>query len=433
MFTGIATGIVDSGFSVALIHRQDVTLADESTVFWFNLGVGTIASIVLLLMAPIIARIFQLPVLIPLTAVMALNVLLGSLGSIHATLLTKKLDFRALMKAGAISTVVSGIIASAMAYRGFGVWALATQVVVSTAVSTVCLWILSGWRPQFTFRRDTVHRYFGFGGYLLASSILDMAYARIWTVLIGKFFSVKDLGLYSRAESTKQVPVGTLTGVLARVTLPVFSTAAENKERLRRGVKLALRSIMLINVPMMLGLAVVAEPLFQTIFGDKWSAAVPFFQVLCIGGILYPLQVINLNVLTAQGHSKLFFRLEIIKLALGLGLLAIGAWFGVMGIAWSQVAMSVLGFGINAYYTKRHLNYGAIAQFVDVLPVMAVSIPMVVGAWWLHSQLRLSPVFMLVGLSGFGALVFFAASWIFRLNALAEIVDLFRGRRPEIT
>ena len=433
MFTGIATVFVDSGFSAALIQRRGVTHVDESTVFWFNLAAGAAVSFLLLLLAPIIAHAFSLPILIPLTAVMAVNVFISALGSIHATLLTKHLNFRDLMKVGAAATLVSGGVATAMAWRGYGVWALAAQTIVSTAMTTGLLWSISSWRPAFVFSMHSVRRFFGFGGYLLGSSLLDMIYARIWTVLIGSFFGVRELGFYSRADNTKQVPIGTLTGILMRVAFPVFSAASHDKEQLRRGVRFALRSMMLINVPMMLGLAAIAEPLILSFYGQQWLGAVPFFQILCLGAALHPLQVINLNVLSAQGHSKLFFRLEIVKLLLGLALLGGGVFFGMIGIAWSQVVMCVLGFGINAYYTKRYLDYGVVAQSRDVFPVIATATAMALAVTWMrwHSPLTRFPAIMTM--SAFGALIFVGGCWLFKVDALHDVIELLRGRKPEVT
>ena len=163
------------------------------------------------------------------------------------------------MKAGGTATGVSGAVATVLAWHGYGVWALAAQAIVSTAVTTGLLWWISDWRPAFTFRMNSVRRFFGFGGYLLASSLLDMFYARLWTLLIGKIFGVPELGLYSRADNTKQTPLNTLTGILVRVAFPVFSAASQETEQLRRGVRFAVRSMMLVNVPMMFGLAVVAN------------------------------------------------------------------------------------------------------------------------------------------------------------------------------
>ena len=202
LFTGIASAFVDSGFSSALIQRQDITHTDESTVFWFNLAIGALVAISLWAAAPLIARFFVLPVLLPLTGLLALNIFLSALGSIHGTLLTKHLNFRVQMKIGAFSSLISGAIAITMAYYGYGVWALAAQTLAATILTTLLLWCLSPWRPALVFSKRSVRELFGFGGYMLASGLLDIIYNRAYTLLIGHFFGVKKLGFYNRADGT---------------------------------------------------------------------------------------------------------------------------------------------------------------------------------------------------------------------------------------
>ena len=373
LFVGLAGVFVDSGFSAALIQRQDTTHTDESTVFWFNLAMGGAMAVGLWLLAPSIAKFFDSPVLAPLTGVLAMNLFIGALGSIHGTLLAKRLDFKTPMKIGAIATTVSGGLGISIAWQGHGVWALAIQTLVSTILTTALLWLLSRWRPRLEFSLASVRCLFGFGGYLMMAGLLDVAYSRIYTLLIGKFWTVRELGFYNRADSTKQLPVGVLTGILSRVAFPIFSAAAADKEKLRRGVRQALRGMMLINVPMMLGLMVTAEPLVLTLYGAQWLPAVPMLQVLCLAGMLWPLHVINLNVLMAQGHSRLFFRLEVAKKVVGTAVLTGGTIYGVMGIAWSQVVFGLLAFGINAHYTRIHLGYSVWEQISDFLPALAIS------------------------------------------------------------
>jgi len=178
LFMDVANRFVDSGFSSALIQSQEVTHADESTVFWFTVISGAVVALALLAAAPVIAGVFSLPILIPLTEIMALGIFISALGSIQATLLTKKLDFRTQMKVGGIATIISGVTAITMAWRGYGVWSLAAQAITASAVTTMLLWFFSEWRPSFIFCRGAVKRYFGFGGFLLLSGLVDCLYRR---------------------------------------------------------------------------------------------------------------------------------------------------------------------------------------------------------------------------------------------------------------
>jgi O-antigen/teichoic acid export membrane protein len=194
-------------------------------------------------------------------------------------------------------------------------------------------------------------------------------------------------------------------------------------------VQLALRGIMLVNVPMMLGLAAVAEPLVLTLFGTRWLPAVPIMQVLCLGGVLWPLHVINLNVLLAQGYSHLFFRLEVAKKVLGVSFLAAGALFGVMGMAWSQVAFGPLAFAINAHYSKRFLDYGIVAQVRDLASMFAAAIAMAIGTYWIGTRLNLAPILELLVLTGLGSASYLLIVWLCRLAALRDVIEVVRSRK----
>lgn len=426
LFIGIASAFVDSGFSAALIQQREVTKADESTVFWFNLLIGALAAMALWAVGPTISNFYGLRILMPLMNVMALNIFISALGSIHATLFAKRLEFRTLMKVSAVATVFSGVTAVYMASNDFGIWALAAQTVVATSVTTAMLWVLSKWRPSFIFSMESARRLFGFGGYMLASSLLNIIYGRAYSLLIGKFYGVSELAFYNRAESIVGLPSGVLSSIMTRVSFPIFSEASKDKDKLYRGTRFAVRNIMLINVPIMLGLAAISESVVLTLFGQKWLPSVPVMQVLCIGGIFWPLHVINLDVLKSQGHSRLFFNLEIIKVGIGVLSLSIGAMFGVIGVAWSAVFLSGLSFFINAHYTKKFLNYGAVDQILDVIPVFIVSLFMATAVRIIYFKVQILQELQLVFLTGSGLIMLLCICYFCKLKSFKEMIILLK-------
>lgn len=433
LFLGIATVLADGGFGIAVIQRQDITHEEESTAFWINLAVGAALSLGLGALAPVIAAFYNQPVLKPLTVVMSLNVFLSSLGVVHLALLTRRLDFRVLLKISAVATMLSGTIAVWMAWQGFGVWALAAQSVVMTGCTTALLWLFNSWRPALTFNRKSARSLFTFGGYMLAAHLMDTSYTRLYTVLLGKLHGVRELGFYVRADGTQQLLSGSFSNIVSRVALPVFSATANDQGRLRRGVRTALRGLMLVNAPIMLGAAAVAAPLVSTLFGTSWAPAVPILQVLCLAGLLLPLHVLNLNVLTAQGHSRLLLRLEVVKKSVGVVLLILGALQGIMGVAWAYVLFSVIAFGINAHYTRRFLGYGVLAQLADVLPIVALAVPMAIVINLAANAWHARPLVELLVLSASGAALFILAAVAVRLGALRDLATaLGRGSDNEL-
>jgi O-antigen/teichoic acid export membrane protein len=179
----------------------------------------------------------------------------------------------------------------------------------------------------------------------------------------------------------------------------------------------------------MLGLAATAETFVPVVFGVKWLPAVPLLRILCIAGFFWPLHQINLSVLTAQGYSHLFFRLEVIKKVVGIPFIAVSCIFGVMGIAWGTAALGVVGFGINAYYTQRHLGYGAMAQLRDFFPIVAAAIPMALGVYLIGHFWHPSPIVKLASQVTIGVACFTVIAWSLRLSAFRDAMGLLK--RPK--
>lgn len=428
IFIGVATVFINSGFTSALVQRQEVSDVDLSSVFYFNIFAALIISILLCFAAPWISSFYNLPILTPLTRLMAITLFIGSLGSIQSTLLTKELNFRRQCAISLVSVVLSGVSAIVLAWHGYGVWSLAFSTLIATCATTILLWILNSWRPSLSFSFNSIRQLFRFGSYLLFSGLLDTIFSRMNTLFIGKFYSARDLGYYSRADGTQQLPTGLLAGIIGRVAFPIFAAAHQDKELLRSGLRKAITTIMMLNIPMMFGMAVTARPLVFVIFGEQWLPCVPYLQILCLGGIFWPLHVLNLNVLIAQGHSNLFFRLEVIKKVIGIGILGSACFFGIIAIAWSTVATGLICFVLNARYSGLILNYGTIYQSIDLLPYFGASLVMVMSVMTvtllpLHSPLLIFTTQIFIGIS-----VYFLICYFFRLSAFVEFFKVIELR-----
>ncbi|MDD2580812.1 MAG: lipopolysaccharide biosynthesis protein [Desulfuromonadaceae bacterium] len=426
IFLGIADIFVNAGFSAALIQKQNVTHDDESTVFWFNVVSGVIFTGLLFALAPLLADFFKLPVLLPLTMLMACNVLVSSTSSVHRTLLGKRLDFKTTTKIALTSTVLSGCVAISMAWLGYGVWSLAGLAMVKTACEAVLLWHFSRWRPDFLFNYNSFRRLFGFGGYLFAANFVSMLYNQGSSLLIGKLFGTRDLGFFNRANSTQQMLPGSFSGLLSRVMFPVFSSVNYDKDRLKRGVNLSICSSMLIISPLSFGLAAVADPFTRVVFGDKWLPMVPIIQILCVGGLLYPMQLINRNILQAQGHGDSFLKIELVKSFSGVVLLIIGSIYGILGIAITRALHNILELTISTYYTGKYLDYGIFKQLFDCRSSIALSIGMAVIVFLADYVLNIGPLARLVVLCVLGASVYLAGNYLFGTSSFKNVVTEIR-------
>ena len=423
VFMSVSSLFIDGGFGQALIQRKCVTSIDESSVFWFNIVVSLIAVTSIWALAPWISEYFELPILKPLAYLMSVNLFLSALGSVPKTMLTKRLEFRSMLNISVMASFLSGIVAVLLAWMGYGVWSLAWQTIVATSITSIMFWRRYPISLSVGFKFSVLGKLSRFGGYMMASSLLNSLHSGLQATLISKLFSVTELGFYLRAQGTLALPVGMTSGVVERVALPVFSEAASDPLRLTRAVRQLLAGLMFINVPMTLGLAATAEQITLMIFGEKWLPAVPYLQVLCFAGVLWPLHVVNLKALLSQGRSNLYFRLEFVKRVMGIVVIVAASLHSMMAIVWGQVAVGVISFILNSHYSARFLNYSTGHQLKDVIPIGAVSAGMAMLVWVVGRAINFGPAVELAILVPLGALTYVSICYWLKISGFTEILD----------
>lgn len=432
VFTSIGTLLVDSGFGAALIQRQQTTADDETTVFIFTMVVGMATAAILALAAPTIAAFFNQPKLIDLTRVMAVVLPFGAFAAVPDALLTMKLDFKARARAEVVASLSSGTVAVALAMRGFGVWSLAWQGIVAIGLRGILLWAYSGWRPRGRYRCASFRLLFGFGGYMLLSGLLNTVAVRLQSLMIGKLFDSSALGLYTVAQNTQSAPATFMSRVLSRVGLPVFSTIAHDRKKLVAALRSSLRMAMFLFVPCMVGIAVVAHPLIEMLYGARWLEAAPMLSVLALGASLWPVHVLNLAAISAQGRSDLYLRLEIIKQAVCIALVLAFARWGPLAIAWSVLLAGLFSAVLNTYYSWRLLGYGCFAQLADQWPTIALSGVAAMLGWAVMHWNKAGPVTMII------AVMVSAAAYLLLANItksealrdLRSVIYTLRAKQP---
>ncbi len=427
IFIAISQTLIDSGFSNALIRKANQSDVDYSTVFYFNIGVGLLLYCILFLISPYIARFYNTPELTNLTKVVALNLFINSLTVVQYAILTIRIDFKTQAKASLCAAIVSGIVGIVMAYKGFGVWALATQTVLNGAVNAILLWILSGWIPLKAFSYRSFRELFSFGSKLLFSGLLDVTYRNIYTIVIGKKFASADLGYYTRADQFAQFPSSNLTGILQRVTFPVLSSIQDEEIRLASAYRKFLRLSVYVVFPLMTGLAALAYPLINYLLTEKWGFAALLLQILCLSYMWYPVHAINLNLLQVKGRSDLFLRLEIIKKILGVLVLCITLPFGLIFMCWGLIFTSLIALVINTYYTGKLIHIDFFRQMRDILPALLYSLSM--GAIvWICIQFISGELLQLITGICLGTIYYFMVSYLTRSQDLRELIFLVRKR-----
>lgn len=426
----VGNALLDGGLTKSLIRDDDCDQRDYSTVFLFHLVASLFIYIVVYFSAPLVSSFYDRPILIDIIRIYGLNIIITSFSAVQLARMTKTMDFKTQAVIAIPAAIISGIVGIWMAYHGYGVWSLVWSSIISSTLNSLQLWYYSGWKPDFLFHKERFIKHFRYGYKLTLSDLLNRTFSNIFLIVIGKYFSAAQVGFYTRAETMKQLPVTNISNALNKVTFPLFVSIQNENERLKIVYKKLMLVVMFIISPVLSILAVLAEPLFVLLFTEKWLPAVPFFQVLCLTGLLFPLHSYNLTILNVKGRSDLFLKLELIKKGLIIIGIVITLPLGIMALLYGQVIVSIIAFFFNAHYTKRFISYTSLEQIRDVMPILAVaalagSFVFLSDYFLLEDELHIIRIL----LGGFvGILSYLSIAYFLKFSSLFELLKLIRRK-----
>ena len=383
IFNTVLCGIVDSGFSNALIRKKDCTDDDYNTMFLTNLGISIVLYGLLFVSSPLVAHFFGRQELTALVRATGLLLFFNALSITQVTILTKRIDFKTKTKASLISAILSGIVGIAMAYTGFGVWALVGQMLSKQLLYTLCLWVLNKWWPKLKFSTESFAYMWGFGWKLLVSGLLNNIWSQLYQVVVGKFYSPATLGQYTRGREYASIFSSNLTTIIQRVSYPVLSEIQDDKQRMVEGYRRVIKMTMFITAICMIWMGAMAEPLIYCLIGPQWHEAATYLPLICVSMSLYPLHAINLNMLQVQGRSDIFLYLEIIKKIVALIPISIGIFVGIYWMLVASVVTGIISCFLNSWYTGKKLGYSSWKQLADVSGDYGISMLVAISVYFL--------------------------------------------------
>ena len=427
IFIAVAQSLIDSGFSQALIRKQDRTDVDNNTVFYFNIVVSALLYLILYVSAPFVADFYDTPQLCSVMRVVCLGIVFNSFAVVQRALLTIRIDFKTQAKAALTAAAISGIVGIVMAWHGLGVWSLVVQQLLNLGVNTGLLWLLSKWRPRLVYSWLSFHELFAFGSKLLASGLLDTVYRNIYPIVIGKLFSASSLGHYTRAHQFSEFPSSNVTGIIQRVTYPVLCEIQNDDVRLANIYRKFLKLSAFVIFPLMAGLAAVAGPFVNIMLGSQWGFCGQLLQVICFSMMWYPVHSINLNLLQVKGRSDLFLRLEVIKKILGVAVLCATAPFGLIVMCYGQIFSSLVSLVINTYYTGKLINVGFVRQMRDLLPTTILCLIMFTLILLVNHFIGNDVVELCTGIV-VGVVFYSLSSRVFKFSELDELLSLIKRK-----
>ena len=425
IFMGIGTTLLNSGLSQSLIRANDVDEIDYATVFYTNIGISIFVYILIFILAPYVSVFYEIEILTIIIRVYSIGFLISATSSIQTAILTKEMEFKKITGYQIPATVISIFSGIFLAMLDYGVWSLVWMFLINQLIRSIVFWYKSKWKPALVFDVKKLQKHFNFGYKLMLSGLINTAYNNIYNVIFGKYYALNILGFYERSFTFQHYITATITETISNVSYPLLSKIQDDRQKMIEVFKKIIKITFFILCPIMLGIIPISNSLFEFLLGEKWIGAVPFFKILCLSGILYPLHFLNINLLKVLGRSDLFLKIEIYKKLVGVSLILLLFRFGIDGLLASILITSFIGFFINTYYTQKLIGYGAIKQILDLLPTFILSIISTGVIFYFSNILRdfnlilqiLIPLFM-------GAFFFISSSLILKLSPVIEILNL---------
>lgn len=425
IFVLVAESLINSGFSQALIQKQDRSELDFSTVFCINLALALVLYLMLFVSSPIIASFYNSPLLEELSQYLFLVLIFNALCIVPRTKLNIALNFKLLAKVNFTSLIISSGVAIYAAINGCGVWSLVYQQLARSFATMLLLYFLNYWRPSLVFSQVSFKNLFGFGSKLLIAGVLATIVNNLYALLIGRYFGAKDVGYYMQGQKISSILAGTVNSALQGVTFPVMTSVQHDRARLLDIYKRVVEMTAFVVFPVMIGFTFIAEPFVHLFLTEKWLPAVPIIQWLCLAAMLVPLNALHLNILNVIGRSDLFLKTDIIKLPINLVALYIALPYGIEGVVVGQFITRILAFIINSYYPGQLLGYGLWPQVKDLLPIIAIS----VGLALVLSLVNIDDHFLgMISTMIIGFLAYFIMALTIKVSAMSEIVNLVKSK-----
>ncbi|MCL2425492.1 MAG: lipopolysaccharide biosynthesis protein [Oscillospiraceae bacterium] len=427
VITSFIDVFIRSGFGKSLIQKENADDIDFSTVFYLTTAISIVAYVLLYFTAPIIANFFEHPQIVPTLRLMSLPMLISGLNIVQIAYASRNMLFDSFFWATLGAVIISSAVAITLAIAGYGIWTLVVHHLVGAVVSTIILWFTLKWRPKLVFSVQRMKNLYSYGWKLLVSNVVHNAYKQLRTLLIANYYSSADVAYFTRGRSFPALIADNSSRAISSVIFPAISKKQKSTETVKKMVRQSVSVTSYLIWPMMIGLAIIAEPLVLLLLTEIWIEAVPFLQIACIYFALLPFNETSTQAINAIGRSDITLKLKIIKTVIGIGILLLVVRHGILIIALSTIPTSIIFSLINILPNSKLINYRFKEQMADVLPYIGMSAIMAVIIYPIQLLQIPGILAMLLQIIA-GAVIYLLFSLIFRLRTFYFILDTVKQR-----
>lgn len=427
ILTELVARLADLGLGAALIQKSALDEEHMSSVFWTLVMLGGVSWGLLVLVSPIFAAFMHQPQLVAIIAVSGATFFLSPLGSTHRFLLTRDLEFSRLAVVDLAAAVIYGFVAVGLALTGSGVWSLVVGGLARAAAMVIVVWIVSGWRPRFTFRRDGIGDLVSFGLKAWAQGLLGYAHENGDYFVVGRVLGPTPLGYYTMAFTLANFPRSQLGGIISAVAFPGFSRIQHDAQRVGRGFRRIVRYTSLVSFPLLVGMIVLAREFILVVYGNRWLPSVLPLQLLAAAALAGSIISTMPSVLLAMGRPGLGLRLAIAENVVFFAFILLGVRWGISGVAGGLMIQATLFLFVFAYFVARTVDLTMRSLLAALAPAVAASMTMVAGISVARAgllQLGSRPLVVLLACVLLGAIIYVGTLALLRVPEFAELRDI---------
>lgn len=429
IFMAVANTLQESGFTAALANKRNITHEDYNAVFWFSLLMGTGMYIVLFFSAPLIARFFKAPELVPLSRYLFLGFVFSSSATAHSAYLFRNLMVKQKAISQIPSLILSGTVGILMAYHGMSYWGIATQSLVYIGTINLCFWYFSPWRPTFKINFRPIKEMFGFSSKLLVTNIFLQINNNLLSTILGRFYSKAEVGTYTQSNKWTAMGFSLIGGMVNSVAQPVLAEVSNDNERQQNVLRKMLRFTAFLSFPAMFGLALISEEFIIITITEKWAACIPVLQALCLWGAFVPVTNLYSNLILSKGKSDIYMWNTIALSLLQLGVMLAAHPYGLQTMILLFVLINVVWLGVWQYFVWKLTGLSVWKAMKDILPFALIAAATMIATYYI--TMSIGNRYLMLGAKILtAAAIYTFAMWISHAAIFREVIAYIRRKSP---
>lgn len=429
--TSIAQVFTDFGTRVALVQKQDATRLEEDSVFWWNLGAGSLLTIGVMLASPWIAEMMGSDeVVTPLLWVAPIFVL-GALQGVPQSVLERRLAFGQLTMAEVSSAIGSSLVAVIMVFLGFKLEALIAQMMAAPIINLIVILWFARWRPQMQFSYPALRPLLSYGGYVTAAGVVQIVSGQMDRPVVGNRLSATDLGYSRLADQIVFSPLRITVQMVRKVMFPIMATIQNDDVRMRRGYLTMQHSLMVVMAPIAFGLWAVAHPAVRVLLGPGWDMVAVLMGLTTIRTMFNTFNDLNSVIFSAKGWAKFQFKWSIFSGTLSVCTLLVTVNYGIVAVVAGKLVLTALLTPLNSYFALRLIGQRP-TEVINVLgrPILSAMIMGMVVAF-VQSRLQMGAISQLLICIPLGTVLYLALQLVVDRQRLLGLVRQIRTRRRQ--